>query len=703
MRKLRQLVLSFAVVLASCGGSGGGDTNALTPEGLIDLSLAATQFDVDVAGSGGDSGGDSGVGGGAGDGAPLKSAVILLTDSQGKTVTGQTDAKGSYLVKFRSADFKPPFVLKAIDAGGNVLTSMNEITIPSGKAARVNINPLTDKVVSDVLPAAISGTDKQFDGSSLNTAGLGQAKANLLTSIQGALAVASVSDSSRFDPVRSAYKYDGTGVDAIIESISHGRNPSTGATQLQSKLAPLVTNADGTVVPVLITASTPLAIAQVALPTNPALTFSKISAWVNQWNTCLANGPTPGGTSGCSLSSFDSLLGAVNTYKQTSRDFFADFRTLCSETGNLCVRGSEFRNPNILFIGRYPGSTTDDLAVVEVTIRQPRTGPLAGDNPNPIEYTKTLVFKRDDVTPGLTAGNWYLHGNQRAFDWSIEPQYFSSIQTNAAKLNNASGGAPSFMVSGLRLAFSTTVFDPATRGFTASGVYAVRLKGPGLPAAGIVYVPSATSGQVGSFRPLNKTGVIPSPGTTTTIAGSDFRMAGVVLGTSIPLSSEVFGAGVNEEGSPSSINFNTLTAFSLYSAEIFTGTSTTPIVETSRILAPIQSPETVSRVPLTDLSANTALVTPPQPASSSTTVQWTRTPGAARIESAFANFRGDVTASVGNATVGDAFSLTPTSTSVVITNGTTGFPAATINNYREVGVFGRAGRASYLHSIRRNP
>lgn len=136
-------------------------------------------------------------------------------------------------------------------------------------------------------------------------------------------------------------------------------------------------------------------------------------------------------------------------------------------------------------------------------------------------------------------------------------------------------------------------------------------------------------------------------------------MAGVVVGTSIPLSSEVFGAGVNEEGSPSSINFNTLTAFSLYSAEIFTGPSTT--------------------------------------------FQWTRTPGAARIESAFANFHGDVTASVVNATVGDAFSLTPTSTRVVVTNGTTGFPAATINNYREVGLFGRAGRAAYLHSIRRNP
>ena len=705
---MRILVIVLALFLSSCGGGGGGEAVPLSapplaPQGLVDLALAASVFEVSDSGVGGDSAGDGGVGGAAGDGSALASAVVFLTDSQGKTITGRTDPKGGYLLRFKTTDYKPPFVVKVVDAGGGILASASEIVIPPGKAARVNVSPLTDKVVSDVLPAANSGTDKVFDGATLNTAGLVQAKTNLLTSIQAALVVAGVPDSTQFDPVRSGYKQDGTGVDAIIESISHVRDPATGATQLQSKLASLVTNADGTVVPVLITASTPLAAAQVALSTNPALTFSKMTAWIGRWNTCLAGGPAPNGTSGCSVSFFDSLLGAGSTFKQNSRDFLEDFRTLCSETGNLCVGGSEFRNPNILFIGRYAGSTTDDLAVVEVTIRQPRTGPLAGNNPNPIEYTKTLVFKRDDVTAGLAAGNWYLHGNQRAFDWSIEPQYFSSIQTNAAKLGNVSGSDPSFMVSGLRLGFSTTVFDPASRSFTGSGVYAVRLSGPGLPAAGLVYVPSSNSGQTGTMRPLNKTGVIPSPGTTTTVVGGDFRMAGVVLGTSTPLSSAVFGAGINQATSPASINFSALTAFNQYTAEIFVGTSTTPIVETSRILAPIQSPDTVSRVALTDLSANTALVTPPQPASSSITVQWTRTPGAARIESIFANIRGGGASVIPNTSVTDAFSLAPTSTSAVVSGGTTGFPASAITDYREVGVFGRAGRAAYQHSIRRSP
>lgn len=179
----------------------------------------------------------------------------------------------------------------------------------------------------------------------------------------------------------------------MIESISHSRDPATGATVLTAKLASPVTNADGTAIPTVVSSATPLATTQVAIASNPALTFNKITSWVNYLNGCLS---TTAAANACPHADQAKLVSA--DYLQNSKDFDEDFSTLFSESDRSGVKGSEMRNPNILYIGRYAGSTTDDLAIVEVTIRQPRTGPLAGNQPTPIEYTKILIFKRDDVT-----------------------------------------------------------------------------------------------------------------------------------------------------------------------------------------------------------------------------------------------------------------------------------------------------------------
>jgi hypothetical protein len=689
---VRLLAVLTAVFISACGG-GGGDTAPpavpppLAAQGLIDLADAPRVFEVDAAGVGGDGGGDGGVGGGAGDGSALRRATVLLIDSQGKTLSGQTDTRGGYLLKFKTADYKPPFVLKVIDAGGNILASANEVVIPAGKAARVNINPLTDKVVSDVLASAAKGTDKAFDGAALNSAGLAGAKTNLLTSIQGALAVAGVPDASQFDPVRSVYRYDGTGVDTIIESISHVREPATGATQLRSKLAPLVTNADGTIVPVLVTASTPLGTSQVAVATNPALTFSKITAWVNKWNECLAKGVFPGGE-GCGFGTLSSLV--LSTYKQNSLDFFEDFRTLCSESAVVCVAGSELSNPSILF-------NSDDQAVVEVTIRQPRTGPRSGNLATPIEYTKTLVFKRDDATTGLAAGNWVLNGNQRSFNWSVEPQYFTVDQRNPA----FPGSSRTY--SGIRLFFDTERFNPASNSFVSADVYAARLTGPGLPAGGVVYAPT-TSAAGGFMTLLNRTGAIPPEGTTSSKPQSDFRIAGAVYPTGAVLAASAWpgnaaGANLTHYSETEFTDFAKLQAYTRYTLEIFRKGSTTPIVETSRILAPIEAPTAHVNRPLHDLSPSLAQIRPPQPSATSIVASWVRNPSATRIESAYFVYSGSFASSVN---VADAFFLSPASTSVTIPVTQGAAPAMTATNTgvsREIGLSGRAARARFQQSI----
>jgi hypothetical protein len=669
----------------------------LAPQGVIDLTQAVATFEVDTAGVGGDSAGDGGVGGAAGDGSPLRRATVVLTDSTGKTLTGQTDDKGAYLLRYKTADYKTPFVVKVLDAGGNVLAAPSEIDIPSGKAARVNINPLTDKITSDVLPASVSGTDKQFSAASLSVAGLAQAKTDLLASVQAALGTAGVANAAQFDPVRSVYRYDGTGVDAVIESISHGRNPATGVTQLAAKLAPVVTAADGSVNPTLISASTPLATTQVAISSNPALTFSKITAWVNFVNSCLTAAPATVNCSGLTALTFVSL-----NYKQSSKDFAEDFVTLFSETGRQGVLGSEIRNPNILFIGRFPGSTTDDLAVVEVTIRQPRTGPLAGNNPNPIEYTKTLVFKRDDTTTGLKAGNWILHGNQRAYNWSINPNYLTLIQQNPARQADVSGNVPSRTTSGIRMVFDTEVFNTTSRTYVDAGLYAVRLKGPGLPAAGVVYAPtSATTG--GFFTILNKTGVIPAEGTTSSRPQADFRMGAVTYPSGAQYNTATWPGNLpHYADSPTTTDFSKLQIFNQYTAEIYIKGNPTPVVETSRVLASIETPINYVQRPLHDLTPSVSLITPPQPSTSSILARWTRNPLGTRIESAFFAYAISTgTTFSSSINVADGFSLSPISTSVTIpiVQGTApAFVPAGFES-REIGITGFAARARFVQSV----
>ena len=699
--RLGMLAAASSLIFAACGG---GSTSAptpapapapdpLAPADLADLATVQTAWEIDASGVGGDSAGDGGAGGAAGDGSPIKRASVVLTDANGKVYTGQTDDNGRYLIKFKTAEVKAPLVVKIVDSAGNVLASATEQTVPAGKVTRSNISPFTDKVVSDVLGASVAGTDKAYTGASVDTTRLATAKSNLTASIQSALATAGVASSAAFDPVRSIYKHDGTGVDAVLESVSHARDAASGATQLRAKLAPLTTNADGTVVPTLISASTPLATSLVALPTNSALTFSKISSWISFLNSCLA-------ASAGTCTDSDVAKAISTAYKHNGKPLEEDFRTLLSESDMAGVRGSELRNPNILFIARYNGSTTDDLAVVEVTIRQPRTGPRAGNLSTPVEYAKYLVFKRDDTTTGLKAGNWILYGNQRAFDWSVEPRYFTFHQQNPANLVTTSR-----TMSAVRLAFSPNVYNPTTGTNVNAGVYAVRMKGPGLPASGVVYAPSSAS--PGAFAILNKTGTIPAEGTQTPRPQTDFRVAGVYYPNGGTIAVSDWPGAANTGNLPhyseTQLNdFSGLQAYSRYTVEIYKNGSTQPIIETSTILAPVEAPAAYVQRPLHDLSPSAGQITPPQGSVTSIVASWFRNPLAVRIESAyFQSVIGGVSA-VSGANLPDANAVTPTSSSVAIPVASGSGPAFTgtaRGDSREIGITGRAARASFQQSI----
>jgi hypothetical protein len=215
-----------------------------------------------------------------------------------------------------------------------------------------------------------------------------------------------------------------------------------------------------------------------------------------------------------------------------------------------------------------------------------------------------------------------------------------------------------------------------------------------------VYAP--TSSPSANFTILNKTGVIPTPGTLSTAAQRHFNMAGVTLDTGVPIKSWCTSSVWCADAS-SGTDFGPIQMGALYTAEIYVRGATAPVVETSRLNAPVQSPALLLGSPRHDLSANTALVTPSHDAASSAVARWSRVAGAARIESAYLYFSSGSSFVVPSASVADAFSLVPSSTSVTIGNGAAGLPAQTANDYREVGISGRMGRANYSYALAYSP
>src|SRR5450830_1230794 len=583
------LLASVPVLVAAlwaCGGGSGAPFDSLAPAEQSDLAKAPDLYGIDSSGVGGDSSGDGGAAGSAGDGAPLGRATVTLTDANGNSVSGTTDANGKFLLKYKTSVFKPPLVLRVVDAGGNVLASATDESAAAGKV---------------------------HDGSKVDSSKLASAKANLLASVSGALQTAGFATTSRFDAVKSVYSYDGTGVDAVIESISHTRDPASGVTQLRAKLAAIQNNADGTVVPTLITAATPLASSAVALPSNPALTYSKLNAWVVELNRCLALAPAARAADANCINNTGERL-VSNSFKQNSMYLAASYSNLFSNADRSAIQGSTVSNPTVLFTTRTSGSSVDDAAVVEMTINQPGTGPLAGSLTSPIAYTATFVFRRDDTLTRAVAGNWILKGNQRNFYWSIEPQYVRATQANPARKPNVDDGrnGPSYVNSGLRLNFSGAIFDPASATFKASGVYAVRLTGPGLPSNGVVWAPGDTTG-TSVLRVLNKTGTIPSPGTLATVAQRDFRMGAVALNGD-PLAVWC-GTCVYKADTASGTDFSKTQMAAQYQAEIYVNGASTPVIETARLTAPIQAPSLVVSTPMHDMSGNLATVTTPKASS----------------------------------------------------------------------------------------
>lgn len=162
-------------------------------------------------------------------------ATIIIRDQQGQRRQSQTDEQGKYHIDI--AELTTPLRLTAIESGGNnclldnipraiCLTALAP-SLHSGQDNIANINPLTDRIISDVAVAAgYIGPQQLADDAgspTLNAAAWKKAYAVFHAGFNSALKQAGISTPSHFDPLTYPAAQQ-EAVSSIIKVINHNRN-----------------------------------------------------------------------------------------------------------------------------------------------------------------------------------------------------------------------------------------------------------------------------------------------------------------------------------------------------------------------------------------------------------------------------------------------------------------------------------------------
>lgn len=211
--RLTALATATALMLTACGG--GDDTPASV--GTTLTGVAAT-------------------------GAPLANAAITVVDVNGAKKKTTANAAGEYTLDV--GGMTAPLLISAVQADN---ANCSDSTKPWGKCLAAllgtvssgsniaNVNPLSDKVVSDVVATYLKAGDSTLVGpQSLvdkgSTAGLLAANIKTATDefrpvVLQALVDANVAQAvaDTFDPVTTPMKADHTGVDAVLDVLLHNR------------------------------------------------------------------------------------------------------------------------------------------------------------------------------------------------------------------------------------------------------------------------------------------------------------------------------------------------------------------------------------------------------------------------------------------------------------------------------------------------
>jgi hypothetical protein len=447
------LLALTSATLISCGG-GGSSTTTSTSSGAATISgVAAT-------------------------GAPIAGATIILTDVNGKTATTTAGADGSYNLDVTG--LTAPFVVVASGAVGDaqtVQTSVLASAPAAGASSTVNINPLTNAIVT----ALTSASDPSAITSSMSsiTAGSIASATSLLNQALGGLASAAGAGSS-FNPISDLATANGTGFDRLLDNLSISNQPKTGAILFAKDGVTVDDMAATSAVPTPFTPSsnTTLVVSNTsnsasALPDSLKVRDYTVANFLQAaFNACfaVANSNSRSTNSACmSLGTSD--------YKNNGKTLAEDLSGWMTSSYD----GATFSRPQII---RF---YTPTRALVKIS----------GTRADGIVFSLQTVLSKLAGSTWASAesssGTWQLTGNQRDFGVRVTAEAMRQIELNPNYY------APSGYFSSLNFSFDITVNNLANTVFAQTGGDAsnpgvscsgsacsyVNVTGPGLPVAGI--------------------------------------------------------------------------------------------------------------------------------------------------------------------------------------------------------------------------
>lgn len=430
-RRLAFIVFGAAAFLVGCGGGGGSYAPAT---------------------GGSSSGGISGVAAVGNPITPSMNGVVALKDSSSpaKTLSTPTDATGAY--SFSAAQLagtNAPYILEISYQLGGVSYWLHSAATAADVSANatINITPLTDLVIANLTGDIARNVFNNGNFSATLTAATLQAGASALAAQLKPILLAQGVNAA-VDLLHQSFRADGTGLDAVLDSLSITVDATTKTAIILNRLNnQAVTNS-------LITTNTAVLSASDGVPLSDHM---GISNTLNALGTLLATAPTASNTT---------LLGYFDqaNFVDSGKNLAAFLQEVTSSTS--FTRGPVRLTDIVLAaVPSYATASIPPSALASYLVRFSLL-----ENTARRDRHEFLVYKS-------SAGVWLIVGDQKRVEAEVIALQVSGLTRNGSSTTRT-------LCSGLGL----RVYDRGDKSLN----YAV-VTGAGLPASGVLLVNMANS------------------------------------------------------------------------------------------------------------------------------------------------------------------------------------------------------------------
>jgi hypothetical protein len=457
-----------SAALVACGGGGGGDSAVSATSPAPTTTAPATTTPAPTTSS---------ISGVAATGQAMVGATITITDANGVTATKTADSAGSYSVDVTA--MTAPFVITATSQVGDTqlsLTSMLAEKPAAGSTGTANITPLTNAMAALLAP---HGNPEELAApavlkTAVTKAKLDEVTAKIRTAIENILKDAGL-DSTKFDPVSTVFAANRQGADRVLELV---RVEVTG--QGVSLTNPSVQDDGKGSSSVQITPATSVVAKLPAPPVGTVL--DSLDHFAALLDACFADAPAVRVTAKDASGVPTTVSAACNAVPMAANYKSGGDAALTRYAGLLNsadLTGAKFSKPERVFTSATTGRVFFKLPY--------KTAAGAGG---------IITDTAEQTNPLGKLYKWEIVGNQRDFDSTIDARLDNISQLNPN--NTQESNKDQYRVA-LRLSFNP---------INAAGmnVQTVRVKGPGLPAAGVVMHRSSVCGTNDYMTVTNKTG-----------------------------------------------------------------------------------------------------------------------------------------------------------------------------------------------------